>query len=94
MEPEGSLPRSQEPSTGPYPEPDRSSQSIPFHPISLRSTLILSTHQRLGLHSGLFPSGFPTNILYAFLFSPICATFPAHMRIQYLCIKLSLCLTN
>jgi hypothetical protein len=27
----------------------------------------LSTHLRLGLHSGLFPSGFPTNILYAFL---------------------------
>jgi hypothetical protein len=29
MEPEGSLPRSQEPSTGPYPEPDRSN---PYHP--------------------------------------------------------------
>jgi hypothetical protein len=28
MEPEGSLPRSQEPSTGPYPEPDRSN---PYH---------------------------------------------------------------
>jgi hypothetical protein len=28
MEPEGSLPRSQEPSTAPYPEPDRSN---PFH---------------------------------------------------------------
>jgi hypothetical protein len=29
----------------------------------------LSTHLRLGLPSGLFPSGFPTNILYAFLFT-------------------------
>jgi hypothetical protein len=29
----------------------------------------LSTHLRRGLPSGLFPSGFPTNILYAFLFS-------------------------
>jgi hypothetical protein len=30
MEPEGSLSCSQEPSTGPYPEPD---QSSPYHPI-------------------------------------------------------------
>jgi hypothetical protein len=32
---------------------------------------MLSIHLRLGLPSGLFPSGFPTNNLYTFLFSPI-----------------------
>jgi hypothetical protein len=46
----------------------------PIHPIYLRSILILSTHLRLGLPNGLFRSGFPTNILYAFLVSPIRAT--------------------
>jgi hypothetical protein len=30
--------------------------------------LTLFTYLRLGLPSGIFPSGFPTNILYAFLF--------------------------
>jgi hypothetical protein len=38
---------------------------------------MLSIHLRLGLPSGLFPSGFPTNNLYTFLFSPIRATCPA-----------------
>jgi hypothetical protein len=39
----------------------------------------IAHHLRLGLPSGLFFSGFPTNILYAFLFSPICATYPVHL---------------
>jgi hypothetical protein len=43
---------------------------ISFHPISLRSILILSAHLRFGLPTGLYPSGFPTNNLYEFLFSP------------------------
>jgi hypothetical protein len=67
MEPEGSLPCSQEPSTGPYPELDRSSS---YHLI-LRSILILFAHLRLGLPSGLISS--------AFLFFPIRATCPANL---------------
>jgi hypothetical protein len=57
-------------------------QIDPFHTISpslLRFILILFTHIRLHLPNGLFPSGFPTNILYAFLVSPIRATCPAHL---------------
>jgi hypothetical protein len=40
---------------------------------------MLSTHLCLGLSSGLFPFGFPTNNLYTFLYSPIRATCPAHL---------------
>jgi hypothetical protein len=40
---------------------------------------MLFIHLRLGLPSGLFPSGFPTNNLYTFLFSPIRATCPTHL---------------
>jgi len=39
-------------------------QSIPPHPTSWRSILILSFPSCLGLPSGLFPSGFPTRTLY------------------------------
>jgi hypothetical protein len=40
---------------------------------------MLSTDLHLVLPSGLFPSGFPTNILYALLVSPIRATCPGHL---------------
>ena len=39
-------------------------QSIYPHPTSWRSVLVFSTHLSLGLHSGLFPSGFHTKTLY------------------------------
>jgi hypothetical protein len=52
MEPEGPLLCSQKPSTGPYPNPDKSS---PYHPI-LKSILILvlSSNLCLGLPNGFF----------------------------------------
>jgi hypothetical protein len=72
MEVEGSLPCSQEPSAEPCPKPDQPSSD---HPI----LLILSSHLRLGLPSGFFPFGFPTKILYVFLFYPMLTMCPFHL---------------
>jgi hypothetical protein len=67
MEPEGSLSCSQEPSsTCPYPKLE---QSSPYY-------------LRLGLPNGIFPSGFPTNILYALFFALIRATCPGNLILK------------
>jgi len=74
MELEDSLLHSQVPAICPYPEPD---QAIPYpHPTS---NLILSSHLRLALTSGLFPSGFSTKNLYTPLLTSVRATCPVHL---------------
>ena len=50
----------------------RSIQSMPPQPNSWRSILMLSSHLRMGLPNGLFPSGCPIKILYAPLLSHAC----------------------
>jgi hypothetical protein len=54
-------------------------QSTPSHTVSLRSIGIFNSHLRLDLPSVFFPSGFQTRILYAFLMSPMLATYSAHL---------------
>jgi len=58
-------------------------QSIPPHPTSWRSILIVSSHLRLGLPSGLFPSDSPTKTLYMPFLSTIRATCFAHLILLY-----------
>jgi hypothetical protein len=58
-------------------------QSIPPHPMSQRSILILSSHLHLCLPSGLFPCGFPSKTLYAFPFSPCVPCSPHPPRLNH-----------
>ena len=57
----------------------RSIQSIPPHSTSWKFIFVLSSHLRLGLTSGSFPSGFPTKTLCTPLLSPTLSTCPANL---------------
>jgi hypothetical protein len=72
MEPEGSDPHSQQLSPCPSPGLDKFSSHHPI--LSLHDP----THLRHGIPSGLFPSGFFTNKIYASLFSPSHTTCRVH----------------
>jgi hypothetical protein len=88
MEPEGSLPHPQELCTCSHIEPDHPVHTTPS--CLCKIILMLSIHPHLGLPSGLFPSGFPTNNLYTFLFSPIHTPCLTHVILQDLIILILL----
>jgi hypothetical protein len=81
MEPEGSLPYSQVPS--PVPILSQLHRVPTTHSNFLKIHLNISSHLRLGLPNGLFPTGFPTNTLCTPLSSPIRATCPAHLILDF-----------
>ena len=78
MEPESSLPCSQEPAHLSL-SWARLIQSTWSQPTYFRSSLRSSSHLCLVFSSGLFPSGFPTRTLYIPLLSNKRATCPAHV---------------
>jgi hypothetical protein len=76
MEPENSLPYWQEPFTAPYPEPDQSNQ---YH--SILSKIHFNDVHPCTSWSSQWSLSFWLSHKYpnAFIFSPICATCPAHL---------------
>jgi hypothetical protein len=81
MEPESSLPCSQGPAPGPYPQPYESSQHPPTL-FLLRSILILlpSTSR---FSRWFFPLGFPAKILYARARVCVCKGLNEFLRIYF-----------
>jgi len=65
MEPEDLIQYSQEPATGPHPEPDVFPKHVHTHFSNIRSNI--SAHLRLRAPSALSPLSFTTKILHVFL---------------------------
>jgi hypothetical protein len=77
MEPHDSSPCSQEPSTGPYPDPFEFSPHL--HTLLLFTTLFNITLPSIpSLASFLFSLGFPSKILWTFMIFPLCVTRPSY----------------
>ena len=60
-----------------------------YHPISFKTTLILSSYIRSGFLSVLLSTGFPTKNMHAFLFSSICVTWVSHLFPLHLIMRIT-----
>jgi len=58
-------------------------QSMPSHPVSWRSILILSSHLRQSFQNSVSVHVSPSKKLYTFRTSPVCTTFPAHPFLNF-----------